>query len=310
MRGVSRVATVPGYAPRLTSPLYSCPRAGARVGAELLRGSRRLDDRRDRGGARGQRPAARRPRRRRPQPLGVHARRLRARARRRARRRRRRRAGADRPARATTARTRGSAPPTSSRSCRSTPATSTAPRGAALALGDADRRARAAGVPLRAAGSRAGLLPARRPRGAAAPARRRRDSRPTSGRRASTRSAGGVIVGARPPLIAFNVNLRGPLAAAKEIAAAVRESGRRLPRRARARPRASERGPRPGLDEHRGLARLRRPHEIVARIRAEAPARGAEVAGSELVGLIPAGGGRAASRASSPHACSRARLAG
>ncbi len=30
-------------------------------------------------------------------------------------------------------------------------------------------------------------------------------------------------------------------------------------------------------------------HEIVARIRAEAAARGAEVAGSELVGLIPAG---------------------
>ena len=30
-------------------------------------------------------------------------------------------------------------------------------------------------------------------------------------------------------------------------------------------------------------------HEIVARIRAEADARGAEVIGSELVGLMPAG---------------------
>ena len=35
--------------------------------------------------------------------------------------------------------------------------------------------------------------------------------------------AGGVLVGARRPLIAFNVNLRGSLEAAREIAAAVRE---------------------------------------------------------------------------------------
>src|SRR5579862_7692374 len=41
--------------------------------------------------------------------------------------------------------------------------------------------------------------------------------------------AGGVIVGARLPLIAFNVNLRGPLSAAKEIAAVVRESGGGFP---------------------------------------------------------------------------------
>src|SRR5689334_21306151 len=36
-------------------------------------------------------------------------------------------------------------------------------------------------------------------------------------------AVGGVIVGARRPLIAFNVNLHGSLEAAKEIADAVRE---------------------------------------------------------------------------------------
>ena len=42
-------------------------------------------------------------------------------------------------------------------------------------------------------------------------------------------SAGGVLVGARRPLVAFNVNLRGTLEAAREIAALVRESGGGLP---------------------------------------------------------------------------------
>ena len=56
--------------------------------------------------------------------------------------------------------------------------------------------------------------------GASTPA----SSRPTSGRRSSIRAAGGVLVGARPPLIAFNVNLAGDdLEAAREIARVVRE---------------------------------------------------------------------------------------
>jgi glutamate formiminotransferase len=38
-------------------------------------------------------------------------------------------------------------------------------------------------------------------------------------------------------------------------------------------------------------------HEIVARIEAEAASRGAEVAGSELVGLMPAGAAAAAAGA-------------
>jgi glutamate formiminotransferase len=101
-------------------------------------------------------------------------------------------------------------------------------------------------------------------------------------------TAGGVIVGARRPLIAFNVNLRGPLAAAREVAALVRERGGGFP------------GVRAlGLElPSVGLVQVSMNvedweasalHEIVARIRIEAEARGAEVVGSELVGLMPAG---------------------
>jgi glutamate formiminotransferase len=111
---------------------------------------------------------------------------------------------------------------------------------------------------------------------------------PDFGPRMLDPSAGAVIVGARAPLIAFNVNLRGSLEAAREIAAIVRESGGGFP------------GVRalglelPGAGhvqvsmnvEDWQAAPL---HEIVARIRSEAAVRGAEVAGSELVGLIPAG---------------------
>ena len=39
-------------------------------------------------------------------------------------------------------------------------------------------------------------------------------------------------------------------------------------------------------------------HEIVARVRAEAAARGVETAGSELVGLLPAGAAAGAARES------------
>jgi glutamate formiminotransferase len=108
--------------------------------------------------------------------------------------------------------------------------------------------------------------------------------------------AGGVIVGARRPLIAFNVNLRGELETAKAVAAVVRETGGGFP------------GVRAlGLDLPRaGLVQVSMNvedweaaalHEIVARIEAEAAARGAEVVGSELVGLMPAGAAAAAAGA-------------
>ena len=108
-------------------------------------------------------------------------------------------------------------------------------------------------------------------------------------------SAGGVILGARAPLIAFNVNLRGTLETAREIAAVVRERGGGFP------------GVRAlGLDlPSAGLVQVSMNVEdweaapltdIVARIAAEAEARGATVAASELVGLLPAGALAAAAR--------------
>ena len=109
-------------------------------------------------------------------------------------------------------------------------------------------------------------------------------------------SAGGVILGARDPLIAFNVNLRGELSVARKVAAIVREKGGGFP------------GVRAlGLDLPRaGLVQVSMNvedweaaalHEIVARIEREAGARGAEVVGSELVGLMPAGAAAAAAGA-------------
>jgi glutamate formiminotransferase len=101
-------------------------------------------------------------------------------------------------------------------------------------------------------------------------------------------SAGGVLVGARRPLIAFNVNLRGELEAAREIAAAIRESGDGFPgvRALGLRLPSSGRVQVSMNIEDWEAAAL---HEIVARIDAEAHTRGAEVIGSELVGLMPAG---------------------
>ena len=109
--------------------------------------------------------------------------------------------------------------------------------------------------------------------------------------------AGGVIVGARRPLIAFNVDLRGATVDdARAIASVVRERDGGFP------------GVRAlGLDlpaagrvqvsmnvEDWEAAAL---HEIVARIESEADSRGVEVAGSELVGLMPAGAAAAAAGA-------------
>jgi len=108
--------------------------------------------------------------------------------------------------------------------------------------------------------------------------------------------AGGVLVGARRPLIAFNVNLRGSLEDAREVAASVRERDGGFP------------GVRAlGLDlPHGGVVQVSMNvedyeaaalHDIVERIRREASARGAEVVGSELVGLMPAGAALAAAGA-------------
>jgi glutamate formiminotransferase len=102
------------------------------------------------------------------------------------------------------------------------------------------------------------------------------------------------VVGVRRPLIAFNVNLRSQdVECAKAIAGIVRERDGGFP------------GVRAlGLDlPTAGLVQVSMNvteweaaalHEIVERINAEAASRGVEVAGSELVGLMPAGAAVAA----------------
>jgi glutamate formiminotransferase len=106
--------------------------------------------------------------------------------------------------------------------------------------------------------------------------------------------AGGVIVGSRPPLIAFNVDLAGDdLDGAREVARAVRERdggfpgvralGLRLPRAGHVQVSLNV--------ENWRVAPL---HEVVAAVRQEAAARGLDVTGAELVGLLPAGAAVAA----------------
>jgi glutamate formiminotransferase len=112
---------------------------------------------------------------------------------------------------------------------------------------------------------------------------------PDFGPRRLDPTAGAAIVGARRALVAFNVNLTGAsLDVAREVAAVVRERdggfpgvralGLDLPRAGRVQVSMN-------VEDYEAAAL----HEIVARVAVEAEARGAEVEGSELVGLMPAG---------------------
>jgi glutamate formiminotransferase len=165
-------------------------------------------------------------------------------------------------------------------------------RAAALAL--ADRVGSELGLAVFFYGllTEGGSEPAFFRRGGPAELQRRVDSgelRPDRGPERLHPTAGGVLIGVRRPLIAFNVNLRSDdVEAARVIAGLVRERDGGFP------------GVRAlGLDLTRaGLVQVSMNvtdweashlHEIVARIAAEAEARGIEVAGSELVGLMPAG---------------------
>jgi glutamate formiminotransferase / 5-formyltetrahydrofolate cyclo-ligase len=147
------------------------------------------------------------------------------------------------------------------------------------------------------------LAPGRGPaffrRGGPAELQRRIDAgelKPDFGPARLHESAGAVLVGARRPLIAFNVNLEGELEAAREVAAIVRESGGGFP------------GVRAlGLElPSSGLVQVSMNvedweaaalHDIVERVEQEALLRGATVVGSELVGLMPAGAAAAAAGA-------------
>jgi glutamate formiminotransferase len=107
-------------------------------------------------------------------------------------------------------------------------------------------------------------------------------------------TAGCVLVGARRPLIAFNVDLRGAtLDDARKIASAVRERdggfpgvralGLELPSSGRVQVSMN-------VEDWEASAL----HEIVARIETEAAELGAAVERAELVGLMPAGAAAAA----------------
>jgi glutamate formiminotransferase len=109
--------------------------------------------------------------------------------------------------------------------------------------------------------------------------------------------AGGVIVGARRPLIAFNVNLAtDDVEVARAIAAVVREKdggfpgvralGLLLPSVGCAQVSMN-------VEDYEAAAL----HEIVERVETEARARGVALAGAELVGLMPAGAAVAAAGA-------------
>ena len=109
-------------------------------------------------------------------------------------------------------------------------------------------------------------------------------------------SAGAVLVGARRPLIAFNVNLEGDLDTAREVASVVRESGGGFPGvRALGLELPSSGRVQVSMNvEDWEAAAL---HDIVARVEQESLFRGATVVGAELVGLMPAGAAAAAAGA-------------
>jgi glutamate formiminotransferase len=100
--------------------------------------------------------------------------------------------------------------------------------------------------------------------------------------------AGGVIVGARRPLIAFNVNLAtDDVDVARTIAGVVRERGGGFPG-VRALglylPRAGHAQVSMNIEDYEAAAL----HDIVARVESEAREQGVGVIGAELVGLMPA----------------------
>jgi glutamate formiminotransferase len=150
----------------------------------------------------------------------------------------------------------------------------------------------------------ADLAPGRGPaffrRGGAEELQRRIDAgelAPDLGPRRLHPSAGGVIVGARRPLIAFNVNLAtDDIEVARAIAALVRERDGGFPgvrALGLALPRAGHVQVSMNVEDYEAAAL----HEIVARIEEEAAAQSVDVLGAELVGLMPAGAAVAAAGA-------------
>ncbi len=101
------------------------------------------------------------------------------------------------------------------------------------------------------------------------------------------RTAGASVVGARPFLVAWNINLLSPdLAAARAIARYIRESSGGLPA---VKALGLELRSRKQVQVSINLTDFERTplHVIFEQVQTEAAARGIAIAGSELVGLIP-----------------------
>jgi glutamate formiminotransferase len=169
------------------------------------------------------------------------------------------------------------------------------------ALRLADRVGAELGLPVFLYGESAtGRGPAFSRRGGPEELQRRIDQgefRPDYGPSRLDERAGGVILGARRPLIAFNVNLAtGDVEVARAIAELVREKGGGFPgvRALGLFLRGAGHAQVSMNVEDWEVAAL---HEIVLRVEEEAHARGVEVAGAELVGLMPAGAAAAAAGA-------------
>ncbi|MDH5334297.1 MAG: glutamate formimidoyltransferase, partial [Thermoleophilia bacterium] len=165
-------------------------------------------------------------------------------------------------------------------------------RAAAVAAAVAGRVGSELGLPVFLYGESArGLRPAFFRRGGPAELQRRIDAgelTPDHGPRTLDPAAGAVLIGARRPLVAYNVVLdTADVEVARAIAAAVRTSSGGLP----------------GVQAlgvmlaRRGLAQVSTNavdleatplHELAERIRAEAAVLGVEVVDTELVGLLPA----------------------
>ena len=134
-------------------------------------------------------------------------------------------------------------------------------------------------------------------RGGPADLQRRIDDgelRPDFGPARLDERAGAVLIGARPPLIAFNLDLgTDDVGVAHAIAAIVRESGGGFPgvrALGLALPSAGCAQVSMNVEDFEAAAL----HDIVERVVAEARVRGTDVARAELVGLMPAAAAAAA----------------
>jgi glutamate formiminotransferase len=114
------------------------------------------------------------------------------------------------------------------------------------------------------------------------------ERRPDFGPQKIHLTAGGTVVGARPPLVAFNVNLASDnLKAAKAIAKAVRESSGGLPA-VKALGLMIEAKGHTQISMNMVDFNITGLHTVMAAIKEEAEKHGVSIADSEVVGLLPA----------------------